>query len=246
MNPVLLTASIMSLSFGLFYPYLSEYIYNISNNASMIGAIISMRSAVCILALILGGYLGDKFGRRRVTGIGTILLGIAQLMYASAFGNQELFAAAICEGLSVIYFPSFNAIIMDTTAQDHLTRVFTLSFIVEHILYALTPVLGGFMKDSYGILGLRGGFVTCGVTTVIIGLVRIRLLSETISGSGGIYLKILWEAYRSLPRDFLGIKGRVRRLVFLRSLCLITAISIFYYFAVLYATRYTQALSFNS
>ncbi|MEM1515200.1 MAG: MFS transporter [Thermoproteota archaeon] len=242
---LLLTTSIMSLSFGLSYPYLSEYIYGISGSASMIGTIISTRSAVCILALILGGYLGDKLGRKRTTGIGTILLGVAQLIYASALGTQGLFAAAICEGLSAIYFPSFNAIIMDTTAQDHLTRVFTLSFIVEHIPYTLTPVLGGFMRDSYGILGLRWGFVACGVATVIMGLVRVRLLSETISGSGRVNLKILWEAYRSLPRDFLDIKRKVRQLVLLRSFCLITAISIFYYFAVLYATRYTQALSFT-
>lgn len=242
---LLLTASLMSLSFGLAYPYLSEYIYSISGSTSMIGTIVSMRSAVCILSLVLGGYLGDKFGRKRTIGIGTMLLGASQIIYASAHGTLDLFAAATCEGLSALYFPSFNAIIMDTTSQEHLTGVFTLSFVVEHIPYALTPALSGFIRDSYGILGLRACFAVTGVMTIMMGLARVRLLSETLEGTAEVGLRVLWDAYRSLPRDLLSLRAKVRRLIFLRSLCLITATSMFYYFAILYATRYAQVLSFT-
>lgn len=242
---LLLTSFFLSLSFGLAYPYLSEYIYSISGSASAVGLIISTRNVVCILALILGGYLGDELGRKWTTGIGTIILGVAQLVYASATGPLNLYMAAICEGISAFYYPSVNALIMDTTAQDQLTGIFTLSFIIEHLPYALTPIVGGILRDSYGIQGLRLGFMLIGVATIIIGFMRIKLLAETIDETEGADLRALLRAYMSLPSDFLSMKTIVQRLVLLRCFCLIAAGSMFHYFAVLYATRYTQASSFT-
>lgn len=242
---LLITSFFLSLSFGLSYPYLSEYIYGISGYASSVGIVISMRSAISIPALILGGYLSDKVGRKKTMGAGTVLLGIAQLMYASARTLPELLVAAICDGLSAIYFPSINAMIMDTTEQRRLTGIFTLSFIVEHIPYMVTPAAGGYLRDTYGILGLRVSFIVTGLVTIIVGLARLKLLYETLSSPERINARALLDAYRRLPEDFINMRKVVRRLILLRGLCLIAARTMFYYFAVLYATRYTGVLSFT-
>lgn len=242
---LLLSSLFLSLSFGLAYPYLSEYIYSISGSASVVGLIISIRNIVCILALILGGHLGDELGRRRTIGIGTISLGASQLIYASAINVPTLFIAAICEGISTFHYPSFNALIMDATAQDQLTSIFTLSFIIERLPYTITPILGGFLRDIYGIQGLRLGFALTGATSIVVGFIRVRLLEETIRSAERTSLGTLWRAYKSLPESFLSMRAVVQRLVLLRLFCLIAATSMFYYFAVLYATRYTQMLSFT-
>lgn len=242
---LLLTSSLLSLSFGLTYPYLPEYIYGLTGEASSVGLIISLRSSICILALIIGGYLGDTLGRTIPIGAGTIFLGAAQITYALAHNTPELLFAALLDGFSAFYFPSFTAMIMDTTAREQLTQVFTISFIVEHLPYAFMPILGGFLRDQYGIVGLRLGFRLSGATAIIIGLVRVKLLSETLSGARRVGIEALWAAYRSIPRDFFKIKPTVRRLVLLRGLCTTTATSMFQYFAVLYATRYTQVVSYT-
>lgn len=242
---LLLTCFFLSLSLGPVQPYLSEYVYSITGSATLVGLIMSLRSVICILALIIGGYIGDALGRRWPIGAGTMLLGAARLIYALAQNAQDLFVAAICDGASAFYFPSFNAMIMDLTTRDRLVSIFILSFVTDHLPHALMPIPGGILRDTYGILGLRLVFGLGGAAGIIIGLVRIRLLSETISGSRGLDLRLLWAAYRGMPESFLRMRPVVQRIILLRGLCLVTAISMFQYFAILYAIRYTQVTSFT-
>ena len=242
---LLVSCAFLSLSMGVAYPFLSEYIYSITGCVVVAGIVSSIRSLICMFFIVLGGFLADSVGRKKPIYIGTFLLGFSQLMYGLAGDFPSFVLAAVCEGISYFYFPAFNAMIMDSTAQNRLVNIFTLALIADHLPYTVAPVLGGFLRDSYGVLGLRFGFVFGGVITVLIALVRWFFLTETVSRVKGFNARMLFKAYTGIFKDFLGLSFLVRWLVLLRSFVLLFAVSMFYYYAVLYAVRYAGSISFT-
>ena len=189
--------------------------------------------------------MADSVGRKKPIYVGTFLLGFSQLMYGLAGDFPSFVLAAVCEGVLYFYFPAFNAMIMDSTASNRLVNIFTLALVADHLPYAVAPVLGGFLRDSYGVFGLRFGFVFGGVITVLIALVRWLFLTETVGRVKGFDVRMLFKAYTGIFKDFLGLSFLVRWLVLLRSFVLLFAISMFYYYAVLYAVRYAGSISFT-
>ncbi len=242
---LLVSCAFLSLSMGVAYPFLSEYIYSITGCVVVAGIVSSIRSLTCMFFIVLGGFLADSVGRKKPIYVGTFLLGFSQLMYALAEDFPSFILAAVCEGISYFYFPAFNAMIMDSTASNRLVNIFTLALIADHLPYTVAPVLGGFLRDSYGVLGLRFGFIFSGVIMVLIALVRWLFLTETISRIKGFDVKMLFKAYTGIFKDFLGLSFLVRWLVLLRSFVLLFAVSMLYYYAVLYAVRYAGSVSFT-
>lgn len=230
---------------GVTYPFLSEYIYSVTGCAFLAGVVYSIKSLTCVFFLVLGGSLADDIGRKKPLYVGTALLGLSQLMYGLAGDFTGFVLAGICEGVSYFYFPAFNAMIMDSAGSGRLVNLFTLALIADHLPYAVTPILGGFLRDFYGVIGLRFGFIFSGVAIVLVGLARRSFLAETVSGAKGFDARVLLKAYASVVKDFLGLRSLVKRLVLLRSFILLPAISMFSYYAVLYAVRHTGSVSFT-
>jgi len=241
---LLATSALLSLSMGVAYPFLSEYIYSVTSSPLVAGTVASARSVLCVASLMLGGYLSDSVGRKRPICFGTFLLGLSQLVYAWSSTTFEFLAAALCEGLAYFYFPAFNAMMMDSAGSGRLPRLFTLALIADHLPYTASPVLGGFLRDLYGLWGLRVGFIFGGCSMLVLALVRQIFLTETLKKSGGP--SWVWPSlWRGVVETFLGLDPAVRRLMVLRSLFLLNGISMFYYFAVLYAVRYSGVVSFS-
>ena len=230
---------------GIAYPFFSEYVYLITASAPMAGFIASVRGFVCILALFWGGYLADVIGRKGALWIGTLLLGFSQLLYAGAQTSEGLFAAAFCEGIALFYFPAFNAMLMDSAARTQLMRVFTLALVADHLPYTVSPVIGGVLRDSYGVMGLRLGFGFSGCTMLLLGGVRFWLLTETLRRRLMLRAEMFKKALTDVFKSFKLLDPLLERLIFLRGLVLINGITMFYYFAVLYAVRYAGLVSFT-
>jgi MFS family permease len=233
---LLLSAALISFSMGLAYPYFSEYAYSLTGNPLLAGMISSLRSLTCVLSFVAGGLAADRLGRKKPIVWGTVLLGLSLLLYSSAGGTPGLVLAALLEGAAYFYFPAFNAMIMDSV-RGGLLGVFTLAVVAEHLPYSLSPVLGGVMRDVWGIPGLRAAFLTGGAVTLAMALVRAVVLSETLPRPG--------RAPWSPLRDFLSLHRLLKGLILLRILLLISALSMFNFFLVLYAVRDLELMSFT-
>ena len=233
---LLLSAALISFSMGVAYPYFSEYAYSLTGNPLLAGLISSVRSLTCVFSFLLGGMLADRVGRKAPLVWGTTLLGLSLLLYSSARDTPELLLAALLEGTSYLYFPAFNAMIMDSV-RGGLLGVFTLAVVVEHLPYSLAPLLGGAMRDAWGIPGLRLAFLAGGVVILAMALVRTLTLSETLRGRR----RISWNPLRS----FLDLHPLLKGLILLRTLLLIVALSMFNFFLVLYAVRELGLMSFT-
>ncbi|MCS7116797.1 MAG: MFS transporter [Nitrososphaerota archaeon] len=242
---LLITSGFLSLSMGITYPFLSEYIYTITGSAVTAGIVASIHNITCICFLILGGFLTDHIGRKKPIWIGTYLLSLSQFLYALADEEFEFFLAAMIEGISCLYFPAFNAMIMDSVGSGRLMSTFTLALIINHLPFTVTSILGGYFRDSYGLLGLRIGFIFGGLITLIIGSIRWRVLSETMESVKYLNIKMLYKPYINVVKDFQRLPDIVKKLVMLRSFVLLIGIFALYYFSILYAVNYANIVSFT-
>jgi EmrB/QacA subfamily drug resistance transporter len=99
--------------------------------------------------LLVGGSLGDLFGRRRVFAIGVAGFGAASLLCAVAPGAGTLIAARALQGVAgALLVPSTLALLVDTFAQDERAAAIGSWTAWTGIATVIGPVVGGVLVQA--------------------------------------------------------------------------------------------------
>lgn len=102
-------------------------------------------------AILLGGSLGDRLGRRRVYLVGTVVFAGASLLCAVAPTLELLVAARIVQGLGgALLAPGSLAILQASFAPDERARAIGAWSALGAIAQMAGPVLGGLLVDGVG------------------------------------------------------------------------------------------------
>lgn len=106
--------------------------------------------ALLLSALMLvGGTLGDRFGRRRVFAAGVVLFGAASLWCGLSRGAAELIVARGVQGIgAALLVPGSLAIISAEFAAGERGRAIGTWSAATAILGAVGPVVGGWLIDT--------------------------------------------------------------------------------------------------
>ena len=100
--------------------------------------------------LLVGGALGDRFGRRRVFMAGVALFTIAAAGCAFAGSTGQLIAARAVQGIgAALLVPGSLALISATFPQSQRGQAIGTWSAFSGIAAAVGPVLGGFLVDHY-------------------------------------------------------------------------------------------------
>jgi EmrB/QacA subfamily drug resistance transporter len=100
--------------------------------------------------LLVGGALGDRFGRRRVFTFGVALFGLASVACALAAGAGQLIAARAVQGVgAALLVPGSLALISANFPPAERGRAIGTWSGFSGITAALGPVLGGFLIDHF-------------------------------------------------------------------------------------------------
>ncbi|HSW23726.1 MAG TPA: MFS transporter, partial [Burkholderiaceae bacterium] len=100
--------------------------------------------------LLVGGSLGDRFGRRRVFGIGVAIFGVASIACAASHSVQALIAARAVQGIgAALLVPGSLALISATFADHERGRAIGIWSGFSGITAALGPVVGGYLVDHW-------------------------------------------------------------------------------------------------
>ena len=110
------------------------------------GYLVSLASLI-----LLGGALGDRFGRRKVFLAGTIWFAIASMLGAAAPGVGSLIAARILQGVgAALLTPGSLAILEATFAPDDRPRTVGAWSALGGVAGAVGPFIGGWLVDGPG------------------------------------------------------------------------------------------------
>jgi EmrB/QacA subfamily drug resistance transporter len=161
--------------------------------------------------LLLGGALGDHFGRRRLLVIGTSLFAAASLVCALAPGLGVLLAARGAQGVgAALLLPNSLALLDASHSGEERGRAVGIWAASGAAMAAVAPLLGGWLVDSVGWPAIF--YINLPLALGAI-LLAIRFVSESreadagrtdyggallaTAGLGGVtYGLTLWSAHR--------------------------------------------------
>ena len=106
--------------------------------------------ALFLAALILvGGMMGDLFGRRRMFGIGVVAFAVASVWCGLAPDVPQLIVARAAQGLgAALLVPGSLALISATFSEEQRGRAIGTWSGLTALAMALGPVLGGWLVDN--------------------------------------------------------------------------------------------------
>jgi len=133
--------------------------------------------------LVLGGRLGDAYGRRRLMILGVIGFGAASLLCGLAPTGGALVAARILQGATAaLMLPQAMATIQAATAGPQRARAMGLFGAIVGLAMAFGQILGGFMvgADLAG-TGWRSVFLINVPAVALAAILLVRAVPETRS-----------------------------------------------------------------
>ena len=177
-----LTSTLWGIPTSITYTYFSLYIFGLGGTETIIGLIIALGNATFVIFAIIGGHIADLYGRKRLVGLMTIILGLSRFLVAFAPTWQFLAFAIIITNVCGIFEPAFWAILADSINEQKRGTAFAYFSCLTFLPWAIMPSIGGYLIDIHGILPiLRWTYISSAVVSMIAGIIRLSMLTETIS-----------------------------------------------------------------
>lgn len=136
---------------GLYFWIFPLYVRSLQADYIQLGLVFSVLGGVSALAPIPGGFLADRFDRKKLMFLGWTPWIFAPLIYSFATSWQQLIPGTICWGFSMIGVPAVNAYII-TSNTDKMKTASVLSFVwsTYSLGYVFAPAVGSFLATTLG------------------------------------------------------------------------------------------------
>jgi len=144
---VFLTAS-GGLTAGLSTLYIKEVL---GADAVILGLFGSIWSAVFVFFILVGGWIGDRYDRKKVFLLGTALTLINPIIYALASNWHVLILVNFLGALgSAISSPVYNAILYSSMEQKKRSQIVATLAVMASIVNMVTPPLSAYLIQMMG------------------------------------------------------------------------------------------------
>jgi DHA1 family tetracycline resistance protein-like MFS transporter len=177
-----LTSTLWGIPTSICNTYFSLYVFGLGGTEVIIGLISALGSATFVIFAIIGGHIADLYGRKKLVGLMTLILGLSQFLVAIAPNWQFLTLAIIVTNICWMFEPAFWAILADSINEQKRGTAFAFYSCLSFIPWAVMPFIGGYLIDIHGILAvMKWSYIGLAIVGVIAGVIRLSMLAETIS-----------------------------------------------------------------
>jgi MFS family permease len=203
-NVTIASAAVFLLGFGeeLWKKFLPKYLEALGATTPIIGLFGTAEDFFDACYQYPGGFIADRFGRRRAFLLFITLASLGYLMYLVSTSWPLLFLGlALAMAWQSMASPAIFAIIGDSLPRERRAMGFTLQSILKRVPIVIAPVVGGVLIASRGLVnGVHFGLlVTLALAALTIFLVLKLKTSE--QPSYAINMRGVWRSiHRVLKR----------------------------------------------
>ena len=120
-------------------------------SAGAVTWIVELYTLVLGALMLLGGALGDRYGRKRIFSLGTILFAVGSVGCAFSWSIPSMLAARVLQGLGgMLLVPASLAIVGEHFTGEARGKAFAAWSSFGALTSALGPMAGGVMIDALG------------------------------------------------------------------------------------------------
>ena len=178
---------ILSISWIVWFPalrltdaYAQPYIKELGASVFVIGAINSIATATLAVTRILGGYVADRFGRRKIVAIMSFAISSTYLIYAFAPSWEYVLIAATLNSVFLLYQPAMLVLRADSVPPDKRGFSFAFSEFLPGLVSIPAPVIATYLVVTNGTVGgMRIAYFAAFALGVAAAVVRL-FLKETL------------------------------------------------------------------
>jgi MFS family permease len=175
---------LMGLGENLWRRFLPKYLQLLGAPITAIGLFGTTEDFLDGIYQYPGGWIADRFGRRRALLLFVALATIGYAVFWAAPAWQYGFLGLVfVMAWTSMASPTLFAVIADSLPTERRTMGFTVQAVLRRVPIAIAPTLGGLAVAAYGLrtgmrLGLVVSIVLAAVTMTVVARIRIPVLAD--------------------------------------------------------------------
>lgn len=202
-NIGILAVSTFLLGLGeeLWQAYLPKYLVDLGAGSLVVGLFASLRDLLDGLYQYPGGWINDRFGRKKTLMLFTGVAMTGYAVFAFSFHWSLLFVGLVLVmGWKSGAFPATFAVIGDALPKGQRSVAFSVQSILVRVPRVIGAPMGGLLIASLGIMaGMHTAFaVTIGLAVLVL-FTQQRFYEERTSTNSRFSETSLIQVYRNMP-----------------------------------------------
>lgn len=182
------SALVENMAFGLVIPFLALFMMiDLGLGELLTGVVLAAYTVSGMPAMVVGGMLADKIGRKVVLVSSLGLMAAAMLMYYFVDSFEAILVVAIVDAfVGYMYMPAANAMIADVIPSGDRPRAYSTLRIAWNVGIVIGPVVGAAIVAAYSFryLFVFGSAIlafACVMNAVFIPETKPKVVGETIT-----------------------------------------------------------------
>jgi len=194
--------------------YFALYFLELGADPAKIGLITMAGSLTLAISRLVGGYLADAVGRKRLIVSMTAVYAFASLLYALARDWTWILAAEVISSATLLYQPAIAAILADSLPSEVRGRGISAARTAATLSSLAGPPLAAFLVGRMELVPAVRLLYAARSAAVLAAAATRLALTETLEERRPIRLRSILEEYK---RAVVWLKGDLGRLIAVNS-----------------------------